>query len=139
MRGRRGRGGGRNSGAVTFAALVSFLYGALFMVYGVYIILVREKAKALLRSAGSHAGALGGVLSLLAFLAIVLGILCLAGGYGVIQRKGWGRVLSLFMTGPIALLGLWSGTVLSIGIAGFYVIVQLVILLRSTAAREFGR
>jgi hypothetical protein len=113
----------------------------------------KKKAKEDLQKLGQAGGvAAGGIMA--AFGAIVgicfmlLGLPVFLGGLGVLQRKGWGRILTLIFAFLMALGGLWGTyTSLSPFVAlGFIInlvaaalgIWAIVVLLNSRFAAEFN-
>ena len=147
------------SGAVTLVAVLNFVMAGL-QVVGIIIVLVlggailgltSEAAKATGDAdAQKVAAAAGGIAGAIVAIAIVCGIIFIAlfllAGIGVLNRRQYGRIISLILGAIMGILALLSilnlGTaplnaIINILILGGYCVVTYVVLLNSTYAREF--
>lgn len=106
------------SGAVTIVAIMSFVVGALVLLFGmcsfigVAALTGEAGARGVLRIPELGAG-MG--LAIVVCVAIILwGVGAVLGGIGVMGRKQWGRILTLVLGGfaaLVALLFIWFGVV----------------------------
>jgi uncharacterized membrane protein (DUF2068 family) len=114
------------SGAVTAVAVVNFIVGALQLLCGGCIMLAGgamgamgaqmmndpefqgqlnpEQAEAMNQLGG--AGAMGGILAIIGLIGVIFGIVAIVAGFGVMQRRNWGRVLTLVLGGFAVVLAL---------------------------------
>jgi hypothetical protein len=106
------------SGSVTGVGVISIVLGSLVLLCG-FCVMVAGLAFAG-GAAGGPAGNMfpfqvaAGVFVVFAILFIIFGVLYLVGGIGVLQRRNWGRIMSLVMAGFSALFGI----IYLIGIVG---------------------
>ncbi len=160
-------GGGSSSGSVTGVGVISIILGSMTLLCGLCVVVL---------SMGIFGGAGGGnfggranfpdifqaaagVMIVISILVLVLGVLYLVGGIGVLQRRNWGRIMTLIMAGFSALLGIFcilvmismlvqpgppEGKVIGalmviVGVIVYFThcIMSFVVLLSSQNAREF--
>ncbi len=98
------------SGSVTGVGVISIILGSLVLLCG-FCVMVSGLAFA----GGAGVGAPGnmfpfqmaaGVLIVIALLFIIFGVLYLVGGIGVLQRRNWGRIMTIVMAAFSALFGI---------------------------------
>jgi hypothetical protein len=89
---------------------------------------------------------MAGLAVVIAFLYLLVGAGGIAAGVGVVNRRPWGRILTLVLAGLcivlaiLALLGVFAGqtiNLVAVAIFAGYAIVCFVILLNPQNAREF--
>jgi hypothetical protein len=144
------------SGAVTAVAIVNFILGALYAVIGVVVIVagpaflgaafkqaeaqgqLTEEQKAQVAQAGGMMGAIAGVIGV---CLLIIALPLLLAGYGVLQRRGWGRILTIVIGIILGIFGVLSllganiiGAVIDLG----YCVFVLVVLFNSKFAKEFA-
>lgn len=145
--GHRGRGV-KGSPAVQYVAIATYIIGSiqaligiLFMVFGAAIAALFTGAAASSgdREAAQAAGAIGGLFTAvvvgIGIFIIVLSIPTFIAAYGLMQRKQWGRILTLILAALTGLSGIASfpAGIISIG----YAIWAYVVLLDKKYAAEF--
>jgi hypothetical protein len=127
------------SAAVTGVAVLSFVYGALYMLCGLgATVLGGVLGKAL--SADIRGQLMGGAAGLVAgFLILALGIPNFVAGYGVLKRRHWGRILTLVLAGLYGFLALSSAVNHDLGfvLSGPYFLFVFVVLLDRRYTAEF--
>jgi hypothetical protein len=159
------RGGGPSSGSVTSVGVISIILGSLTLLCGICFMI---GSLAFAGAAGGHPAfaqnvfpfqAAAGIMVVLSILVLVIGTLDLIGGIGVLQRRNWGRIMTLVMAGFSGLIGLFFLVVVVIGLAApgpaenkvvvvlvyllgaailfVHCIMSFVVLLSSQNAREF--
>jgi hypothetical protein len=151
------------SGAVTAVAIVNFVLGALNVICGVIFMVAFntiagyifgaaaeaakqqpgvtaqqqeqiQKASGLIGTLGTAAGILIGGCSL------IFGVLYILGGVGVLNRRSWGRILTIVMgiiSAIFGVLSLFGGGIPNLVIYGGYAIFVLIVLFNSKNAAEF--
>jgi hypothetical protein len=106
---RRRRGGGSKAGSVTGVGVISIILGSLLLLCGLCVTLGGVAAGAGgagMRGPGMFPAQMAaGILIFIAIGILVLGALYLAGGIGCLQRRQWGRIMTLIMAGFSGLLG----------------------------------
>lgn len=152
----RSRSGAR-SGAVTTVAVINFILGGLASACGVLAaiggaVLGLGGAAAAANQpgmdpqgakvAGGMLAAGGVVLTVIALIVVLWGVLAIVAGVGVIKRQQWGRILTLILAGlaaVIAVLSLLNGVRGIVGLAlyGGYATTCFVTLLNRDNAAEF--
>lgn len=155
------------SGAVTAVAVVNFvlgglssLCGLLFMVAGSFVVqmlggLGQEIARQpppdmpaaevrALEAAAQVAGGIGTmIVVIVAVIILFIGVTMILAGVGVVQRKSWGRILTLILGGIasifaiLALLQIRSAW-LALLIYSAYAVLVFAVLLNKENAREFN-
>jgi hypothetical protein len=156
--------GGR-SGAVTAVGIIGILFGAFNTIIGVAVMVAGPAIMAWLFGAASSAidtskltpeqrqalgqasqavQAGGGIMAMLAgFVGVcflIFGLPTLFGGIGVVNRRQWGRILTIVMA---IFFGLWGVlNILGANIVGFVIdvgfcVFALVVLFNSKFAAEF--
>jgi len=153
---------GQRSGAVTAVAIINYILGGLSVLCGILLMVAFTMFASLLGGAAAEAGkndpraaeAAGGLMGMFAGMGVVLGACMLVfsaiyifAGYGVMNRKQWGRILTLVL-GALAGLGavfaLFSigkapgSAIMQIAINGGYCAFVYITLLNSENAAEFS-
>ena len=107
-----GRSSGSSSGSVTAVGVISIILGSLTLLCGLCFMFFGIFAASAV-GGGPQFGqnmlpfqAAAGILIVLSLLVLVLGTLDLVGGIGVLQRRTWGRIMSLVMGGFSLVLGI---------------------------------
>jgi hypothetical protein len=144
-----------SNGAITAVAVLNFVYAGLSLICGLLLFI----GGALFASEGSRferefggsgatSAGVGALVILLALVALGHGGGSIAGGVGVLNRRQWGRILSLVLAGVAILLALLSliatfqpngaanilGVLLYLG----YAVPVLILLLNPENARYFS-
>jgi hypothetical protein len=145
------------SGAVTAVAIVNFVLGGLSILCGLFVALLggflasltsggggvidQAKLDPSQKAALQQATAVSGLIIAVAIAVILVGVLRIVAGVGVIQRRQWGRILTLILGGLSAVLGILDfisgnpiGAVLDIA----YAVFVFVVLLNAKFAAEFS-
>ena len=151
------------SGAVTAVAIVNYVLGALEICCGGLIIVAGGMVASMLGGAIGEAaaqegnpeaaeavkavsGAAGAIVVVIGVVALIFGIVIIAAGYGVQQRAGWGRILTLVLGGVAGLFGALSffsifmgnlGGLVGAPVYGAYCGMAFGILLNKKYAAEF--
>jgi hypothetical protein len=158
----------RKSGAVTAVAIVNFIMGGLNVICGVAIMIGGalggaifgkmlgdagaaaqaqqqmnpEQAKAFQQIAQGGGGVLAGFAAFLGICIMILAVPTILAGVGVMNRRQWGRILTLIL-GALAGLGALGnlrglpGTIPAIIVGAGYCVFVYVILLNKEYAAEF--
>jgi len=90
--------------------------------------------------ASAMTGMAGTLIMVIGVISIVLGILMIIAGVGVMQRKAWGRMLSLVLAvlaGVVAVLSLVQLNIISVLLQGAYCAFVLIVLLNKDNTAEF--
>ena len=160
----RPRRGGR-SGSVTGVGIISIILGSLTLLCGLCTGIGSLYFSAAAGGPGMRQRnpfpfqAAAGVAIVVAVVILILGVFYLVGGIGVLQRRTWGRIMTLVMAGFSGLLGVLCliaivaliaqpapGEAKAIGILVYFVgvalyfthcIMSFVVLLSSQNAMEF--
>lgn len=109
---RRRSGGGERSGSVTSVGVISIILGSLTLLCGLCAVV--GSFTFLAAGPGGQFGgrnvlpfqAAGGVAVIISLVVVIFGVLYLTGGIGVIQRRNWGRIMTLVMAGFSILSGI---------------------------------
>lgn len=145
-----GEGGGVGvpvrSGAVTAVAIVNFVLGGLSLLCGGIVLLGGAALMGLVGKQGgaeeqAAAAALGGIALVIAVVMILLSLPTIIAGIGVINRRNWGRILTIVLgvlAGLLALLDLVTVNIFGLVIHAGYCVLVLVILLNQKYAAEFS-
>jgi hypothetical protein len=151
------------SGAVTAVAVVNFVLGALNVICGIVMFVAFNSIMGLFSSAFSQAaqqqpgmtaeqqkqlqqasgvmgtlGTAGGII--LGTCGLIFGILYILGGVGVLNRRSWGRILTIILgifAAIIAVLALFTLNIPVLVVDGGYAIFVLIVLFNSKNAAEF--
>jgi hypothetical protein len=147
-----------HSGAVTAVAIVNyvlagivFLFGLLFMFLGAqlaaWIGMAGDAAQAQGADAAKAAKEAGGLFAALGLFAgiciMIFGVPYLLAGVGVMNRRQWGRILTLVLgalsglSALYALMNFSSTTIPNILISAGYCVLVYVVLLNKQYAAEF--
>src|SRR5262245_34213958 len=151
--------GPQRSGANTAVAVLDFVLGGLSVIGGIIAFMggalvaggsgavQRELGREFGPQASGAMGFLATLMMILAFLYLLVGAGGIAGGVGVLNRRQWGRILTLVLGGLCGLLALlnlvsvFMGNVpglASVAIFGGFAVTVFVILLNPVNAREFS-
>lgn len=110
---RRRRGGsGQAAGSITGVGVITIILGSLMLLCGLCYSGIGLMAGAGAAGGGGPPGFPGlmgmaaGILIVVALLILIFGALYLAGGIGVVQRRNWGRIMTLVMAGFSGLFGI---------------------------------
>jgi hypothetical protein len=140
---------GKGSPAVQYLAIATYiigsiqaLFGILFMVFGAGLAALFTGAAASSgdAEAAQAAGAIGGIMTAffvgIGIFIIVLSIPTFVAAYGLMQRKQWGRILTLILAALTGLSGVASfpAGIISIG----YAVWAFIVLLDKKYAAEFS-
>lgn len=142
----------QKSGLVTAVAVVNYVMGGLNIFGGIVIMLLGLAGGAMLaelmKEAAANdpdvpAGAIGGafamIVAITGMVAILIGTVTVVAGYGVAQRRQWGRILSFVLAGfnglgfVLCILTLNPAGILSLA----YCVFIFVALLQKDASAEF--
>jgi hypothetical protein len=151
------------SGAVTAVAVVNFVLGALNVVCGLFFMVAFNTIAGIIFGAATEAAKqqpgvtaeqqkqiqqASGILSTLGTAAgiilgscgLIFGILYILGGIGVLNRRSWGRILTIILgifAAIFAVLSLISANIPGLIVEGAYAVFVLIILFNSKYAAEF--
>jgi hypothetical protein len=149
------RSGRTRSGAVTAVAIVNYIFGGLNIICGMVILFagtmvakfmgaaikqdpnLDPQAAKMAEAVGTGLGAL--VIGIAVF-TMIMALPMIIAGYGVQQRREWGRILTLVLgglSGLLALLSLVQFNICGIVMQGGYCALVFAILLQSKYAAEF--
>lgn len=107
---RRRRGGRGSSGSVTSVGVITIILGSLQLLCGmcssIGAIAMGAGAGQAPPGAGFLPAFLAGAAIVVAILILIFGALYLVGGIGVIQRRNWGKIMTLVMAGFSGLGGI---------------------------------
>lgn len=136
------------SGMVTAVAVVNYISGALQLMCGLGILTFGLLGARMLQAEAAQNNMpqlngvnLGLIVVLVGVVWLVLSIPMLLAGYGVQQRRNWGRVLSLILAGLAGLLTVLQLRALEPGgmlFSAGYAIFLFVVLLNEKYAAEFA-
>lgn len=153
-----------HSGAVTAVGVISIVLGSLFILLGICVLLGAALTGGAARELRDQPGAgvvgiLAGAVVIVALLILVLAVLLIVGGIGVLNRRNWGRILTLVLGGLSAVVAVFwilvavstlnnnampddrAGPILVSLILVFlhigYAVLVFVVLLNSVYAEEF--
>jgi hypothetical protein len=158
-------GGGppRHSGAVTAVAVVNFVLGALSALCGVIFMVAFNTIAGFIFGAATEAakqqpgitaeqqkqiqeasgllGTLGTATGIiLGSCSLVFGLLYILAGIGVMNRRSWGRILTIVLgiiAAIFAVLSLIGLNIVGVVVEGGYAIFVLIVLFNSKNAAEF--
>jgi hypothetical protein len=144
----------KQSGLVTAVAIVNYVMGGLNILGGIAMMLIGLFGGALLAEliknaernnpnlpggASAIGGAFAMVFAIIGMVAILMGTVTVIAGYGIAERRQWGRILSFVLAGLNGLFVLACLVTLQpVGIFSLgYCIFVFVALLQKEAATEF--
>jgi hypothetical protein len=98
------------SGSVTSVGVITIILGSLTLLCGLCFTIFGIAFAGGAAGAPRGAGFLpfqmaAGILVVMAIIVLILGALYLVGGIGVLQRRNWGRIMTLVMAGFSGLFG----------------------------------
>jgi hypothetical protein len=150
------------SGAVTAVAIVNFVLGGLEVLFGLVIMIMGPavasfitgvasdaskqsgmnpaEAEKFRQAASAGGGFLTAVVGFIGVCFMIFGVPMILAGIGVLNRRQWGRILTLVLavlSGLLALLNLISLNIVGLIINGGYAILAFVVLLNAKNAAEF--
>jgi hypothetical protein len=148
------------SGAVTAVAIINFVLGGLQIVCGLIFLLAaswifgagqevgRQSTDPEVRRLASQGGGfLASIAGGIAVVILIIAAVMIVAGIGVVNRRQWGRILTLVLgaiSGIFALLSLLGITanplqaLIGLALYGGYTALTYVVLLNSQNAREFS-
>jgi hypothetical protein len=148
------------SGAVTGVAIYNFVLAAFQVIIALLLVIGASWLMAMFGAAASAtgddkakegaaaaSGLFAGIIGVFVVCFLIIGVLLLLAGIGVLNRRQWGRILTLVLAalaGIGALLSLFSigvnpiWSIVEVLIFGGYCVYSYVVLLNSTYAREFA-
>jgi hypothetical protein len=143
------------SGAVTGVAIVNFLVGGFIIILGLAIVIAGPAIASFLlgaleasgasadpnvaKAAATGGGILATIMGFIGFCCMLFGIPEVIAGFGVLNRRPWGRILTIVMgilhaiNAVLSIFGAWPWVVIS----GGYAIFVLIVMFNSEYAREF--
>lgn len=147
----------RKSGAVTAVAIVNFVCGGLALLCGCLVFgggamfsnpefkkqldqqmqkqgqAMDPQAKEMLES-----GKVGGIAMVMGGVALAVGVAIVVAGIGVLNRRAWGRILTLVLGVIWVLTNIYPLNIPGLVVAGAYCVFVFIILLNSKYAAEFA-
>ena len=151
------------SGAVTVVAILNFVFGALWLMCGILMTFAggmvasfmpqlmeqaakdpnmqAEQRQQLEQMGEMGGGVIGGIILAIGIVSMVVGLPTIIAGVGVMQRKSWGRILTIVIgciAGIIALACLVQFNLCGVVIYAAYAATVLAILFNPRYAAEFA-
>ena len=108
---RRSRRRGSGAGSITGVGVISIILGSLSLLCGICFMIVGIVGAG---AAGGRfgpnvmpfgQGAIAGIAIVISLVILILGVLYLIGGIGVLQRRNWGRIVTLVSAGFSGVFG----------------------------------
>jgi hypothetical protein len=151
------------SGAVTAVAIINFILAGLTVLGALLVVVLGGWFVAIFTGAANEAAKQGGdpdaakvagqaggvaaaIIGVFVVCFLIVAVLYLLAGIGVLNRRQYGRVITLILGALAGLSALWAlvgigrnpgGSLISIVLNGGYCVFTYVVLLNSQNAREF--
>lgn len=109
----------QRSGGMTTVGVLNIVFGAIGALFSFLLIVgagfLAAGSAAMVAEGGAEfqgvaeaGAAFGGIVMLVAFIALIANVVLVTSGIGVLKMKPWGRKLAIFCGGAIALLNMLS-------------------------------